>query len=959
MAKRLKFGRGTVLILAFLVMSFILLHELYQLQIIEGQDFIDSFQVRTTKTRTLKSTRGKIYDRNGKLIAYNKLAYSVTLEDNGSYESSRQKQLSLNSIAYRIINILEKNGDSLSISFHIVVDENGNYVFDVDPGFTLSRFRADIYGHPYIDELTEEEKNATAAEMINFLAGTDGFFITPEGNSAYSRLELSRYHLPEQFTPEEILKIAMIRYELNTNSFKKYMPVTIARNVSEESVAALMENQAILTGIDIVEDTTRVYVDEISMGPILGYIGQASAEELAELRQQRPEYTNDAIIGKAGIEQSMELILQGTNGEETVTVDNLGKVLSIDEETRIEPVAGNDIQLTIDTEIQAGIYEILKQRVAGILLAKIEATKTFDFDYIIDSGQINIPIYDVYFALVDNGVIDIRLFDRADASQIEKVLYGKFQKKQELIFSLIRERLTGFNPLPYKEESEEIQTYLSYICNDLLRDTLKIISSDAVDTGDATFKAWNDEQSISLKEYLTYAASQNWLNTSDIDLTGEYLDSMEVYEALTDYMIEYLRTDYGFSKLLYKYMLLEDTVSGSELCQVCYEQGVLDKEDGMYEALQNGAIGGYDFMVSKIATLEIEPAMLALMPCSASAEVIDVATGDVIAVVTYPGYYSNPLTNDMDVDYFIKLALDKSSPFFNKATQQRTAPGSTMKLLSTIAGMSEGAINDGTYIDCTGSFDLVQPPINCWNTYGHGPIEVTEALEQSCNYFFNMVGFLLGRVGDGEFSESLSLSMLQKYAAMVGLDRETGIEIIEATPHVSDSLAVPSYMGQGTHLYTTSQLGRYALVMATRGKVYKLTLIDKILKPSGEILEDNQPVIENTLTNISENVWDDIHAGMRRVVLTHRMFDSVNLEVSAKTGTAQVDLYHPDHGLFVGFAPSYDPQYAISCRVENGYSSGNACLVAADIVKYIFGLKEPNEIITGYASGDVSDTSND
>ena len=183
MAKRLKFGRGTVLILAFLVMSFILLHELYQLQIIEGQDFIDSFQVRTTKTRTLKSTRGKIYDRNGKLIAYNKLAYSVTLEDNGSYESSRQKQLSLNSIAYRIINILEKNGDSLSISFHIVVDENGNYVFDVDPGFTLSRFRADIYGHPYIDELTEEEKNATAAEMINFLAGTDGFFITPEGTA--------------------------------------------------------------------------------------------------------------------------------------------------------------------------------------------------------------------------------------------------------------------------------------------------------------------------------------------------------------------------------------------------------------------------------------------------------------------------------------------------------------------------------------------------------------------------------------------------------------------------------------------------------------------------------------------------------------------------------------------------------------------------------------------------------
>lgn len=113
----------------------------------------------------------------------------------------------------------------------------------------------------------------------------------------------------------------------------------------------------------------------------------------------------------------------------------------------------------------------------------------------------------------------------------------------------------------------------------------------------------------------------------------------------------------------------------------------------------------YDFMINKIYNLEIEPAQLALEPCSASAVITDVKTGDVLACVSYPGYDNNRLVNNMDTDYYAKLSTDKSSPFFNKATQQTAAPGSTFKILSTIAGMSEGVIDDGTYINCTGSFD--------------------------------------------------------------------------------------------------------------------------------------------------------------------------------------------------------------------------------------------------------------
>lgn len=956
--KKISLKRTTVLILVFVIMSVVLVRRLFDLQIIQGEDYISKFQARTTKERVIKSTRGNILDRNGDILASNVLSYSLTLEDNGTYTSTREKNLTLNGVAYQVLQILHSNGDDITHSFHIVVDKNGEYTFDVAEGFILNRFRADIYGQALIDDLKDEQKTATADQMMEFLTGSEKFSIVLSGDRAYTEDELTSHGLPLTLTKQEMLDIATIRYELNTNSFKKYMQVTIATNVSEKSVAAIMENKTGLQGIDVVEDSIRQYIDDESMAPILGYTGKASSEELTELRKQNPDYSNDAIVGKAGIEQYMELTLQGTDGKETVSVDNLGKVLKIDEDTKVEPVAGDDVQLTIDTDWQSAIYQILKQRVAGVLLTKIDAAKTFDYTYVTDASQIRIPIYDVYYALISNSVIDITKFSNEDASAIEKNLYAKFQQKQQRVFDTISTKLNGSNPPAYKDEDEETQEYLSYICNDLLRDTLGIISKDAIDTSDATYKAWTTDETISLKDYLTYATSQGWIDISSFSPEGEYLDSEEIYQALTAYIIDYLSTDTGFSKLLYKYMLQEDTISGQEICLVLYEQGVLDKNDDDYENLASGAMGAYDFMINKIYTLEIEPAQLALMPCSASAVVVDVKTGDVVALVSYPGYDNNRLTNDMDTDYYAKLALDQSSPFFNKATQQTTAPGSTLKLLSTIAGMEEGIIDEGTYIECTGTFDYVDPPINCWYKNGHGSLDIRTAIEQSCNYFFNMIGFQLGKVGNNEFSEVQSLNKLQEYASLIGLDRKTGIELSEATPKVSDAKAVPSYMGQGNNLFTTSELARYATVMATSGNVFKLTLLDKVMDPKGEVIQEYEPEIEDVV-NISSNIWDVIHDGMRRVIQTHSQFDGLGVEVAGKTGTAELDLRHPNHGLFIGYAPASDPEYAVAIRIANGYSSGNACLIANDIFKYMYNLADKDSIITGIASTDTSDTSND
>ena len=116
----------------------------------------------------------------------------------------------------------------------------------------------------------EDEAAATAEDMVAYLSGNKGFSIVLYGDDAYTDEELKKYGLPKELTKQEVLDIAIMRYELSTNSFQKYMAVTIATNVSESTVAAVMENQNELQGIDVLEDSVRQYVDDESMGPLLG-----------------------------------------------------------------------------------------------------------------------------------------------------------------------------------------------------------------------------------------------------------------------------------------------------------------------------------------------------------------------------------------------------------------------------------------------------------------------------------------------------------------------------------------------------------------------------------------------------------------------------------------------------------------------------------------------------------------
>ena len=938
-------SRFLFLYLAFLAMMVVLLVRVFDLQIIHGEEYLDDFMLKAEKSREIPSTRGNIYDRNGVLLAYSELAYTVKIED--VYEGgSRARNQKMNGIIYKVIKMIEKNGDNIVNDFNIAV-ENGEYKYTLS-GTLLQRFKADVYGHAYVTDMTYQEETSTAEEMMEYLMSTKKY-----GVGTYVDENDSKSFQPGLgYSKEEALKIVNIRYNLGLIYYQKYLGTTIASDVSPETVAAIMENLDDLEGISIEEDTARRYVDSVYFSPIIGYTGSVSTEELDALNRQNREksgvdadrYELNDIVGKTGIEQTMELELQGNKGSEQVYVDNVGKVVEV--KSRIEPNAGNDVYLTIDHDLQIAVYNILEQNIAGILLSKLRNMKTFTPTERTQGADMVVPIYDVYYALFNNYILDTSRFEEDYAGENEKNLYQKHTDYKnsviETILVELNERRTAYNKL-----KTEYQVYESNIVSYLTDDG--VIISDQIDTKNPTYDAWKTQETIGLGEYLEWLISINAIDISKLSLDTKYSDSTEIFNSLCAYIRDMLDNHVEFNRKLYKYMLLGDVIYPADVCKALCEQGKINIDPDAEEKLFSGRMSSYDFICGRIEKLEITPAKLALDPCCGSMVITDVNSGDVLALVSYPGYDNNRLVNTVDKEYYASLQLDRSKPMYNYATQQETAPGSTFKMVMATAGLMEGTITTSTTFPCYGPFEKANYTAKCWISPGaHGLLNVVGAIQNSCNNFFYELGYRLSIDEDGDYNSPLGLSKIYKYADYYGLSEKSGVEIEEAEPQVSDELSVLSSIGQGTNNYTTVGLARYVTTVANGGTCYNLTLIDKVTDHNNALLYENSAEVRNII-EMPDNYWNAIHTGMRKVVETKYYYSNLGVNVAGKTGTAQESKSRTNHALFICYAPYEAPEIAISTRIAYGYSSDFAARTTREAIKYYFKLDDEDTIVSGTA----------
>ena len=451
-------SRLTVLTIMFFFFAGVLVYRCFNLQIINGEEYLNDFILQIEKTRDITSTRGRILDRNGNVLAENELAYSVKIED--VFESSRNKNAEVNDVVYRLIKLIEKNGDSVITDFKIVIDEDGDYVYSVD-GTALLRFQADVLGYKTVDKLSEEEKAMTAQELMEYLSRAKGFAI---GQYEDPEDRTSPFIVGKGYTKEEWLQMVTIRYAMNLTSFRKYVGTTVATNVSEKTVAVIMENSDQLDGVSIVEDTVRHYIDSKYFAHILGYTGKISSDELTDLNEQ-------------------------------VVADNTGKVITILERKEAQP--GADVYLTIDKDLTEAVYNIVEQKLAGLVSSKIINAKEFNLPENAKSSSIKIPIYDVYFTMINNNILDRKHFEAEDAGETERAVYAAYLEYKQGVYDKLNYELTE-GGTPYNKLSKEYQVYQSNIVS-LLRDD-GVIMKELVDDNDATQIAWAKDEVISLKE---------------------------------------------------------------------------------------------------------------------------------------------------------------------------------------------------------------------------------------------------------------------------------------------------------------------------------------------------------------------------------------------------------------------------------------------------------------------------
>ena len=324
---------------------------------------------------------------------------------------------------------------------------------------------------------------------------------------------------------------------------------------------------------------------------------------------------------------------------------------------------------------------------------------------------------------------------------------------------------------------------------------------------------------------------------------------------------------------------------------------------------------------------------------------LDNRTGEVLAIASYPTY--NLATYSQDVGM---LNTDETAPLFNRALSGLYAPGSTFKIGVAAAALTEGIIDPKTIINDKGVYDFYSTYTPaCWiynqSRSTHGPINVTTAIQVSCNYFFYEVGRLL------------TIETMNKYDRAFGLGVPTGIELSERT----GILAGPDYrneqglgawnpgdtlaaaIGQAENSFTPLQISVYMSSILNNGIRMKTHLLHKVEAfHTGEVLETFTPQQMDGIT-LGEGVRDVVMNAMKSVTengSAARVFRGYPIEMGGKTGTAQVLETKSDNAIFTAFAPFDNPEIVVTCVIEQGANGTDAGYAVRDVFDQYFGIDQ-------------------
>ena len=385
--KKFRTRYSQILGVVFLLMA-VLVIRLFVVTVVQHSSWSEAAKNISTKSIYTTAPRGEIFDRNGKLLAGNKQSFSLRLSTNGLTNEQ------LNADLIKLNNIMKKNGDKFVDNFPIKI-KDGKYYYTYDQkikkwlkkeGFktnlnaeqafnalrsklgidpSLDRFDAQTemqntynqYPPISVSDMKFSEQQKKEAFLQTYF-GSDELLGDASAKEAFKKIR-ENMKIPEKMTDAQARPIMQARYEVDSLGYSKYLPATIAKKLSNNTVMLIEEDNDLLKGVEVVSETNRYYPHKNSASHILGYMGKITEEEKEKYAQKG--YETSALVGKEGIEGKYEKILAGKNGEKVVQVNNQGQTSKVINQTKAEK--GKDIYLTIDLDLQQTAEKYLEKTI--------------------------------------------------------------------------------------------------------------------------------------------------------------------------------------------------------------------------------------------------------------------------------------------------------------------------------------------------------------------------------------------------------------------------------------------------------------------------------------------------------------------------------------------------------------------------------------------------------------------
>ena len=898
----------------------ILTFRLFYLQILNGEKYQQELKTSIMNTVSIPASRGAIYDRYGRPLAINQVAFSVKIDDSINVDFSKSRNMIIDLVSKQIF----LKGLNLENTLPISLTNPPEFLFNGDKkeekkwkeslGIKKSDLKMNaqetlnfLYKKYDIkDYYTEEQKrgilslalsssdrNLMLINLINTLRENNEEIVNDipiteiepyefmfDGNlkreeawkrSVGMKEEELKYdakqtidYLVDYFNiskslPEEIKRdMISLRYSLYLIRYKKYQPITVAIEVSDKTIADIEENQETLPCVVIDTDSLRVYPDGEYFAHITGYIRNMSSEEFEEYSQYK--YSDGSSV------YSMNDVV-GKSGIEKVEEINLN---------------GKDGEMLVEVDS------------LGRRINTIETKQPI-------SGK------DVFLTIDKN--LQISAYDAIE----------KYLANAQIV------RLTGGSLKDKPVSTKELFITMIESNNISIK---QILSSDS------------GEQKVVKDLIFSEINSNSYENINDKD---------------------------SIKSILIK-NIENGNISLKQLTLILFEQGIITGDESYIDSVRTGQKYPSTVIIEKLRSLDLKPYETGLDPCTGSVVVSKVDSGETLALVTYPSYDNNRLVNNFDNEYYNSLLNNPATPLVNRPLKEKKAPGSILKMVTALAGLETGVITPNTIIQDQGTFTKASwPYAKCWiHASGtHGSVDVSHALEVSCNYYMYETMYRMGNAQDGTTLDSINT--LDEYMSMFGLNTYTGIEIGETKPNMAspeykersiksqnpdatssqtrwtDGDSIRASIGQSVNNFTTANLTKYIATLANGGTLYKMHIIDKVTNSDGSIYKKTDEIIENVHEFKKKNL-DAVYKGMLLVTQGSRgtlrnAFKNFPIDVAGKSGTAQQSKLRSDHTLFAGFAPFSDPQISISVMVPFGDSSVSpATEIAKDVIAEYMGL---------------------